>query len=616
MAVPGMGSAAVADEGGEDLDNPELDLRGAPAGWQAWHAAAEAPLLPYWEEAGERPEHQGTVFGFHTEPCVDFQSGYCSYHRPKGKASACFCYHFESQHRRPPVDTTLGRLLYWDVPCHSMSTDSACPSGDVCVFAHSREEISYHPAKYKTRRCNGRGCRGEAICCFAHSEAELRVWAPERYSYWTLVSGRPQGPLASASSTDWPSMAGGSGTDDWRRPLFARAQLPATRHKQRFCASFPDVSQCRRGAACAFAHSREEARTPLLSLEQEQQAPSALTEEFFMYKFKTLWCPIGVQHDWQTCVYAHNYQDARRQVSIGYGPRPCPYWAKKDPSAEYSQRCPLGLRCPFSHGAKEQLYHPQYFRTVICRDLRARACPRQRLCAFFHRRAERRKPPTDNTDYSVPLKEEALPEPWVADFLSPPFRDAAAPPGAADGADGGAAALASSGAARMDDVGAYWCATYGLAGAMLNPTEDGQGRHAEGDKRLASATQQGQGGAYDDFMLRLSMFPPKEGGECEGTPRTETGESDADDSSTSTGREVNGEPKRAPGAGIAKRESPTTLDDGFPWKVQAPSYGPFGGPFDAFPGFMANAPGFLANAHDANSSSWWGGPEGEPQMVL
>eukprot|EP00419_Tripos_fusus_P038048 CAMPEP_0172770864 /NCGR_PEP_ID=MMETSP1074-20121228/189517_1 /TAXON_ID=2916 /ORGANISM="Ceratium fusus, Strain PA161109" /LENGTH=72 /DNA_ID=CAMNT_0013606701 /DNA_START=246 /DNA_END=460 /DNA_ORIENTATION=- len=72
----------------------------------------------------------------------------------------------------------MGRLLYWDVPCHSMTTETACPNGDACVFAHSREEISYHPAKYKTRRCNGRGCRGEAICCFAHSEAELRVWAP------------------------------------------------------------------------------------------------------------------------------------------------------------------------------------------------------------------------------------------------------------------------------------------------------------------------------------------------------------------------------------------------------------------------------------------------------
>eukprot|EP00913_Durusdinium_trenchii_P033176 g31059.t1 len=31
-----------------------------------------------------------------------------------------------------------------------------------------------------------------------------------------------------------------------------------------------------------------------------------------------------------------------------------------------------GLRCPYAHGAKEQLYHPRYFRTVVCRDLRSK----------------------------------------------------------------------------------------------------------------------------------------------------------------------------------------------------------------------------------------------------
>ena len=32
--------------------------------------------------------------------------------------------------------------------------------GDRCLFAHSKGEISYHPAKYKTRLCNGQGLRG------------------------------------------------------------------------------------------------------------------------------------------------------------------------------------------------------------------------------------------------------------------------------------------------------------------------------------------------------------------------------------------------------------------------------------------------------------------------
>lgn len=214
-------------------------------------------------------------------------------------------------------------------------------------------------------------------------------------------------------------------------------------YKKRFCSTFPSAGQCRRGATCAFAHTREEARTPLFSVEEEQKDPTALTEEFFMYKFKTLWCPIGVQHDWQTCVYAHNYQDARRRVDLGYGARPCPYWSKKDTSLDYSQRCPLGLRCPYSHGAKEQLYHPTHFRTAACRDLSGprKVCPRKELCVFFHRRQERRTPPFDDVDYEQPLSMNCLDDDWVEHFLSQPFpcNDV---PGATEGTVSGGPSMA------------------------------------------------------------------------------------------------------------------------------------------------------------------------------
>lgn len=518
------------------------------AAWAGGAGAAEGPLLPFWRDAGEQPDHRITVFSFHTQACADFQSGYCSRHRPKGKASPCFSYHFESQQRRPPVEQSTGRLLYWDAPCQSIDAGTTvCPHGKSCVFAHSREEISYHPAKYKTRRCNGRGCRGDAVCCFAHSEGELRTWAPERYSYWVLLtpSSRSALALGGAALDEWPTP---SRAAEWRRPApSSRSQLPATNHKQRFCASYPDVAQCRRGAACAFAHSRAEAEmcTPLLDIVQEQQDPSALTEDFFMYKFKTLWCPVGVQHDWQTCVYAHNYQDARRRVSIGYGPRPCPYWAKKDPNAEYSQRCPLGLRCPYSHGAKEQLYHPQYFRTVICRDLRTKSCPRLKLCAFFHKRGEKRKPPADVCDYSLPLKEGALPEKWVQSFLSPPFRDAV-PPNSGNEAlalpddllaeEGGYDARGSEEPAYEEQggydgafagSGAFWCGGYGF-GSPYSPqsvdfTQVGPGKEEEAGKVGGLRTfHNWDGSTTDDDESMFRMSPPhgpqeRPGGDLEPT---------------------------------------------------------------------------------------------------
>jgi len=168
--------------------------------------------------------------------------------------------------------------------------------------------------------------------------------------------------------------------------------------------------------------------------------------------------------------------------------------------------------------------------------------------------------------------------------------------------------MASTAVSCMDDPAAYWCGPYGLGGPVLEaPDEGGKGRYGI-PRRLMPLMKSQEHGAYGDFALRLSMLPPKEEGEAEGTPRTQAGESDAaDDSSTSTGgRAAHG--ARAPGAGVVKSPQRAPVDDWFPWKVQAPSYGPFGGPFGAFPGF-------LANVDAANSSSWWGVDEGEPQMV-
>jgi hypothetical protein len=517
----------------------EVEAVSAAAAW----LHAQGSLLPCWVEDGERPEHQAAMFGFHIQQCKDFQSGFCEFHRSKGKASSCFCYHYDTQQRRAPVDALGARLLYWDAPCQSMSSGSRCPSGDECVFAHSKEEISYHPAKYKTRRCNIRNCRGESICCFAHNEKDLRPWAADRYSFWNCVAG--QGASKQSVGVHW-SMAVTAGA----AATSSRVGGMLGQHKQRFCASFPDVAQCRRGAACAFAHSREEIVTPLLSVNEEQQAQDSMTEDFFMYKFKTLWCPIGVQHDWQTCVYAHNYQDARRKVSIGYGPRPCPYWAKKEAGTDYAQRCPLGLRCPYSHGAKEQLYHPQYFRTMACRDTRGgkKACPRQKLCAFWHGKQDKRKSRADGINYDMPLPEEALPESWVADFLSPPFGDngdAAAPLGVNESMDEGQSA------AELAELAALYRGPRDVTAASFWP-----------------------------YAAALGSCAPLEERHGEVTPRTRSGASEACDLSSASSREA----ERAL-ANRARREEVAGVDLS-PWKVplKEPNYGPFGGPFDAFPG--------------------------------
>lgn len=56
----------------------------------------------------------------------------------------------------------------------------------------------------------------------------------------------------------------------------------------------------------------------------------------------------------------------------------------------YCNMC-VSPRCPYSHGSKEQLYHPAYYKTMPCADYKTkRRCPRSDLCAFYHELLEKR----------------------------------------------------------------------------------------------------------------------------------------------------------------------------------------------------------------------------------
>lgn len=55
-------------------------------------------------------------------------------------------------------------------------------------------------------------------------------------------------------------------------------------------------------------------------------------------------------------------------------------------------RCPHGVACPLAHGAKEQLYHPHFYKTSPCSDP---SCRRGPLCAFTHGEADSHKVSAD-----------------------------------------------------------------------------------------------------------------------------------------------------------------------------------------------------------------------------
>lgn len=66
-------------------------------------------------------------------------------------------------------------LTYSDNICPTVSKREKCRLGEECMFCHNFEEISYHPARFKTKKCNKKGCKGEEICSYAHETYDERI---------------------------------------------------------------------------------------------------------------------------------------------------------------------------------------------------------------------------------------------------------------------------------------------------------------------------------------------------------------------------------------------------------------------------------------------------------
>jgi len=111
------------------------------------------------------------------------------------------------------------------------------------------------------------------------------------------------------------------------------------------------------------------------------------TEMFYMYRYKTLWCPKlnkGINHEWTKCLYAHRVHDYRR------APEQYRYLAKSCP---YGEMCDNIMMCNFAHSKCEKLYHPAKYRTNPCDQSYggSKTCLRGTACAFYHSSEEKRQ---------------------------------------------------------------------------------------------------------------------------------------------------------------------------------------------------------------------------------
>ena len=159
------------------------------------------------------------------------------------------------------------------------------------------------------------------------------------------------------------------------------------KYKSKFCQTFPHhVHTCKFGEMCAFAHTEDELSIDYLHRMERDT-------DFYLFHFKTVWCPYSDKEDYNhprdACVYAHNWQDFRRKVHIyNYSKDQCENWGTKKKTKTYFDGCPLEYRCGNCHGWKEQEYHWMNYKTTECRPPTGKC--QKAHCPYFHNEAERR----------------------------------------------------------------------------------------------------------------------------------------------------------------------------------------------------------------------------------
>ena len=114
-------------------------------------------------------------------------------------------------------------------------------------------------------------------------------------------------------------------------------------------------------------------------------------ETFFMYRFKTEYCPnIKKNHNWNTCIYAHWIYDYRRS------PDKYQYIAEICPLVDSNRGgvCTNNEKCGYAHSVLEKEYHPSRYKVFACENQKNGTCNRKNFCPLYHSPQEQRDPIT------------------------------------------------------------------------------------------------------------------------------------------------------------------------------------------------------------------------------
>lgn len=369
------------------------------------------------------------------------------------KGKDCFYYHSPEDRRRPPFFGDF--LAYSSQYC---PTGISCINGDNCYYSHNEFEFEFHPQQYKTNACT-EDCK-QVYCSFAHSPNELRK--QENLVLYSVIDAHTSFPnmiqvnynpfdikdipkqllldINKFKSKPCPYVEVHNqkqciyfhtGSDRRRVPVFySYERCPLSKHshcpledscskshnaveqlyhpekyKKKMCHEYPNrISECDYGEFCSFAHSEAELKIELIH-EYE------MDQNLYIHHFKTESCPFNHEHNKSICVYWHNWQDFRRKVEMPYpqySPTLCPNWDTNKFINKYTEGCPRGFKCQYSHGWKECLYHPYFYKTTPCQDITK--CHQGPDCPYYHGEFDRRYPTTALSSRPVPKKKQ-----WISE---------------------------------------------------------------------------------------------------------------------------------------------------------------------------------------------------------
>jgi hypothetical protein len=130
----------------------------------------------------EKINHLKYIYHFRVHPCRAYANKQCAAENKKN-SSECFEYHSTKMRRRVLRVLQYSNGWFWSYNacrCTAIEKDQKCEKGDSCRYAHNKEEIAYHPSRYKTQACayptdaSGVCIRFGMHCAFAHGDDDLR----------------------------------------------------------------------------------------------------------------------------------------------------------------------------------------------------------------------------------------------------------------------------------------------------------------------------------------------------------------------------------------------------------------------------------------------------------